>query len=172
MKHMSGVYSRPLYRLALLAALALFLAPFAYAHLELERTAPEANARVEESPAEIRLWFSERPLMFGTTIHLEDSARKLVPATDAQADRDPRSLSGIGSLEARINNLRASPVCKLLILGCRLLIPDRLLGKSLSVPECHSARDATRSNGARSLKTATTSTVSSTSTCSDSIRSD
>ncbi len=92
MKHMSGVYSRPLYRLALLAAPALFLAPFAYAHLELERTASEANASVEESPAEIRLWFSERPLMFGTTIHLEDSARKLVPATDAQADRDPRQI--------------------------------------------------------------------------------
>ncbi len=42
-----------------------------------------------------------------------------------------RSLSGIGSLEARINNLRATPVCKLLILGCRLLIPDRLLGYPL-----------------------------------------
>ena len=42
-----------------------------------------------------------------------------------------RSLSGIGSLEARINNLRAIPGCKLLILGCRPLIPDRLLARNI-----------------------------------------
>ena len=38
-----------------------------------------------------------------------------------------RSLSGIAPSKQESTTYEPSPVCKLLILGCRLLIPDRLL---------------------------------------------
>ena len=40
-----------------------------------------------------------------------------------------RSLSGIAPSKQESTTYEPSLVCKLLILGCRLLIPDRLLGE-------------------------------------------
>ena len=42
-----------------------------------------------------------------------------------------RSLSGIAPSKQESTTYEPSLVCKLLILGCRLLIPDRLLGQEI-----------------------------------------
>jgi len=55
-------------------------------HLRLNSTQPAADASVTESPAEIRLYFSEPPQMHGTSVRLADSAGELVATTEAVAD--------------------------------------------------------------------------------------
>ena len=45
----------------------------------------------------------------------------------------PRSLSGIAPSKQESTTYEPSLVCKLLILGCRLLIPDRLLAVRMKV---------------------------------------
>ena len=57
-------------------------------HLRLNSTQPEADAAVSESPAEIRLFYSEPPQMEGTSIRLADADGELVPTTEAAADAD------------------------------------------------------------------------------------
>ena len=46
----------------------------------------------------------------------------------ADVYKSSRSLSGIAPSKQESTTYEPSLVCKLLILGCRLLIPDRLLG--------------------------------------------
>ncbi len=57
-------------------------------HLRLNSTQPEADAAVSESPAEIRLFYSEPPQMHGTSVRLADAEGELVPASEATADSD------------------------------------------------------------------------------------
>jgi copper resistance protein C len=57
-------------------------------HLRLERAEPAADSVVEESPEEIRLFFSEVPGIEGTTVRLADSAGELVAASAAAANPD------------------------------------------------------------------------------------
>jgi methionine-rich copper-binding protein CopC len=62
-------------------------------HLRLVSTAPAADTVVAESPAEIRLFFSEAPQMRGTTVRLADAAEALVASSEVAADgEDPRQL--------------------------------------------------------------------------------
>ena len=49
----------------------------------------------------------------------------------SQPFRTARSLSGIAPSKQESTTYEPSLVCKLLILGCRLLIPDRLLAKQI-----------------------------------------
>lgn len=62
--------------LAIVATLlALILTPaILFAHAELVRSIPAANARLAASPAKLQLWFSERPELKMTTVELTDSA--------------------------------------------------------------------------------------------------
>lgn len=55
-------------------------------HLQLLRAEPAADTVLAESPAEIRLFFSEEPQMTGTTVRLADSDDELVPSSDAAPD--------------------------------------------------------------------------------------
>jgi methionine-rich copper-binding protein CopC/peroxiredoxin len=55
-------------------------------HLRLNSTQPAADASVAESPAEIRLFFSEPPQMQGTSVRLADASGELVATTEAVAD--------------------------------------------------------------------------------------
>ncbi len=55
-------------------------------HLRLNSTQPAADASVAESPAEIRLFFSEPPQMQGTSVRLANASGDLVPTTEAVAD--------------------------------------------------------------------------------------
>ena len=60
----------------------------------------------------------------------------------------PRSLSGIAPSKQESTTYEPSLVCKLLILGCRLLIPDRLLEadkeqQMFSTPDKSSCRKLT-----------------------------
>ncbi|TVR66336.1 MAG: copper resistance protein CopC [Gemmatimonadales bacterium] len=57
-------------------------------HLRLNSTQPEADAAVAESPAEIRLFYSEPPQMDGTSVRLADAEGELVPTSEATADPD------------------------------------------------------------------------------------
>ncbi len=62
-------------------------------HLELLRSEPMADSTIVESPTEIRLFFSEPPVMSGTTVRLADPAEELVPTGEATADEsDPRQV--------------------------------------------------------------------------------
>jgi methionine-rich copper-binding protein CopC len=69
-------------KLAFAIALALCIAPaILSAHLKFVRSAPAADATIEASPAELRLWFSEEPLlpMSGVTLSGPKGAVKLPP---------------------------------------------------------------------------------------------
>jgi len=57
-------------------------------HLRLVRTTPAADTTVAESPAEIRLFFSEAPQMRGTSVRLADASENLVASSDAAADAE------------------------------------------------------------------------------------
>jgi copper resistance protein C len=57
-------------------------------HLRLVRAEPAADGTVTGSPAEIRLFFSEPPLMRGTTVRLADARDNLVASSDAAADAE------------------------------------------------------------------------------------
>lgn len=62
-------------------------------HLRLNSTQPEADAAVAESPAEIRLFYSEPPQMQGTSVRLANAEGEQVPASEATADaEDPREV--------------------------------------------------------------------------------
>lgn len=55
-------------------------------HLRLDRTEPSADAVVEGSPGEIRLFFSEPPQTQGTSLRLADGFGDLVATTEAVAN--------------------------------------------------------------------------------------
>ena len=70
---------------AILSGLLLLTAP-AWAHSALQRTDPPANAVLQASPNEIRLWFSE-PIKAGlSTIAVRDAAGKQVDRQDLHPD--------------------------------------------------------------------------------------
>lgn len=63
-------------------------------HITLDASAPEDDSAVEGEVNEVRLFFSEPPLMRGASIRIVDSSRKLVRSTPPEADaEDPSQLS-------------------------------------------------------------------------------
>ena len=84
--------------LAVLAFLAVTALPVpaespAPPHLELLRAEPAADSTATEVPTEVRLYFSEAPVMSGTTVRLVDAAEELVPTGETVADEDdPRQI--------------------------------------------------------------------------------
>ena len=62
---------------------------------------------------------------FGTG--MEERQRTISTLGQSRTDKISRSLSGIAPSKQESTTYEPSLVCKLLILGCRLLIPDRLL---------------------------------------------
>lgn len=57
-------------------------------HLRLVRTTPAADTTLAQSPAEIRLFFSEPPQMRGTSVRLADAGENLIASSDAAADTE------------------------------------------------------------------------------------
>lgn len=69
-------------------------APEGVPHITLDASAPEDDSSVEGEVNEVRLFFSEPPLMRGASIRIVDSSRKLVRSTPPEADaEDPSQLS-------------------------------------------------------------------------------
>jgi copper resistance protein C len=67
-------------------ALHLMSDPGTALHLRLDSTEPAAGTVLPASPSEIRLFFSERPQMDGTSVRLADAGGELVATTEAVAD--------------------------------------------------------------------------------------
>jgi copper resistance protein C len=57
-------------------------------HLRLVSSSPAADTTLAQSPAEIRLFFSEPPQMRGTSVRLADAGDNLVASSDAAADSE------------------------------------------------------------------------------------
>ncbi|MFI5268256.1 MAG: copper resistance protein CopC, partial [Chloroflexota bacterium] len=81
--------------LAVLAAVAMFLAlpGAALAHANLVRSEPPSNANLNQAPAWVQMWFSERPEVKLTQIQVFDAQRREVQSgPPAAAADDPLSL--------------------------------------------------------------------------------
>ena len=69
-------------------------APSPVPHITLDASIPEDEQAVAEEVTEVRLFFSDAPLMRGASIRIVDSSRKLVRSTPPEADaEDPKQLS-------------------------------------------------------------------------------
>lgn len=68
----------------------LALTGVAARHMQLTRSAPEADATVAASPAELRLWFSQEPEMAVSRVGLEGPAGA-VDLGDLEATDDAKS---------------------------------------------------------------------------------
>ena len=63
-------------------------------HITLEASLPEDDQTVEGDVTEVRLFFSDAPLMRGASIRVVNSSRRLVRSTPPEADADdPKQLS-------------------------------------------------------------------------------
>ena len=63
-------------------------------HITLEASVPEDEAMVEGDVEQVRLFFSDAPLMRGASIRIVDSSRKLMRSSPpAQDPDDPKQLS-------------------------------------------------------------------------------
>ncbi|HBV06919.1 MAG TPA: hypothetical protein DEF01_09280 [Gemmatimonadetes bacterium] len=63
-------------------------------HITLEASLPEDDQTVDEEVTEVRLFFSDAPLMRGASIRIVNSSRKLVRSSPPQADpTDAKQLS-------------------------------------------------------------------------------
>ena len=68
--------------------------PSAIPHITLESSSPEDEQAVDGEVTEVRLFFSEAPLMRGASIRVVDSSRKLIRSAPPEADVvDPRQLA-------------------------------------------------------------------------------
>lgn len=81
--------------------LALLSAQIAFAHAELVRSEPGANASLDAPPSELRLWFSEMPEPRFTEVQVLDAGGNLVQAVGPM-ERDPADAS---ELRAPLVNL-------------------------------------------------------------------
>lgn len=63
-------------------------------HITLEASLPEDDQTVEGDVTEVRLFFSDAPLMRGASIRVVNSSRRLVRSSPPEADAsDPKQLS-------------------------------------------------------------------------------
>jgi methionine-rich copper-binding protein CopC len=63
-------------------------------HITLESSTPEDEEAVDGAVTEVRLFFSEAPLMRGASIRVVNSQRKLIRSAPPEADAvDPRQLA-------------------------------------------------------------------------------
>jgi len=63
-------------------------------HITLEASLPEDDQTVNDEVSEVRLFFSDAPLMRGASIRVVNSSRRLVRSSPPAADEtDPRQLS-------------------------------------------------------------------------------
>lgn len=63
-------------------------------HIVLEASVPEDEARVEDEVTEVRLYFSDAPIMRGASIRIVNSSRQLMRSRPPRADEDdPKQLS-------------------------------------------------------------------------------
>lgn len=63
-------------------------------HITLEASLPEDDQTVSDEVSEVRLFFSDAPLMRGASIRVVNSSRRLVRSSPPEADEtDPRQLS-------------------------------------------------------------------------------
>jgi methionine-rich copper-binding protein CopC len=61
-------------------------------HLRLVRAEPAADSTVAARPVEIRLFFSEVPVMAGTTVRLLDANEKLIEMADPAQDEADKKI--------------------------------------------------------------------------------
>jgi methionine-rich copper-binding protein CopC len=62
-------------------------------HLTLDASVPAADTAVTAPVAEVRLTFSEAPLLRGTSVRVVDSGRSLMPASPPRShESDPRQV--------------------------------------------------------------------------------
>lgn len=74
-------------------------------HLELERSEPAADATLDESPAEIRLWFTQSPQIDGTSVRVLPVGGEPLDTGDARlAEGDDQLV--LASLTAPLANGR------------------------------------------------------------------
>ena len=63
-------------------------------HITLEASLPEDEATIAEDVTEVRLFFSDAPLMRGASIRIVNSSRQLIRSRPPRADdEDPKQLS-------------------------------------------------------------------------------
>jgi methionine-rich copper-binding protein CopC len=63
-------------------------------HITLDASSPEDEQTVDGEVTEVRLFFSDAPLMRGASIRIVDASRKLVRSSPPEADADdPKQLS-------------------------------------------------------------------------------
>lgn len=63
-------------------------------HIVLEASIPEDEAHVEGAVSEVRLFFSDAPLLRGASIRIVNASRQLVRSRPPRADEDdPKQLS-------------------------------------------------------------------------------
>jgi methionine-rich copper-binding protein CopC len=63
-------------------------------HITLEASFPEDDQTVDGGVTEVRLFFSDAPLMRGASIRVVNSSRRLVRSSPPEADaNDPKQLS-------------------------------------------------------------------------------
>ena len=86
---------RVVHRAGLIATLAVLSLPLAlWAHAQLRRSEPAANARLTSSPSSIRLWFSERPELAFTRVRLRGAdSSEIALGTVARMTDDPMGVT-------------------------------------------------------------------------------
>jgi copper resistance protein C len=73
-------------RPAVVAAMLLLAAAAAAAHASLERADPRAGSRVRTSPAEVKLFFTEKLEPAFSTVRVQDEAGRRVDRADGRID--------------------------------------------------------------------------------------
>jgi copper resistance protein C len=76
----------------LMLASALLFVPLAAAHAFLERAIPGAGTAVHQSPAQLKLWFSERLEPAFSNVDVQDANHKRVDKGDSQVAGDDGKL--------------------------------------------------------------------------------
>jgi methionine-rich copper-binding protein CopC len=76
----------------LVAILFLALQTHAWAHAFLDHAEPKVGGTVTNSPAEIKIWFTQNLEPAFSTLEVQDSLGKEVDNKDAQLDKKDRSL--------------------------------------------------------------------------------
>jgi copper resistance protein C len=70
----------------------MFAAGAAFAHAFLDRALPAVGSTVHGSPAEVKLWFTQRLEPAFSTVRVLDAGGRQVDAQDKRVDRDDASV--------------------------------------------------------------------------------
>lgn len=81
-----------LYRWSLVAALFLSIHPSAWAHAFLDHAEPKVGSTVTNSPAELKIWFTQSLEPAFSTLEVQDAHGQQVDKKDAHLDAQDKTL--------------------------------------------------------------------------------